>query len=423
MLRTASWHLHYNGRCIISRGPGTAFVSSMCSAIRQSFSANPELWGSIEAALADSEYFLLMASPEAARSKWVQQEVRWWLANRPLSKLLIILTDGEARWDAARNDFDWTCTSALPPDLRGRFEQEPLWVDLRWAKGQDQLSLHHSQFRAAVLDLAAPLLGKPKDELDGEDVRRYRSAWRLAGGAIVSLTVLFLISAGASWFSLIERNQALENEKIALKNENTSLAALSNTALRQGQPVEAVQLSLAAWPRKGDDKRPQMRRVIDALISALSEQHERMRLGHPDAVRSVAFSPDGKRIITASDDKKVRVWDAETGKSLRTLKAHADTIWFASFSPDGKRIVTASEDKTVRIWNAETGGDLRTLEGHSGPVMSAVFSQDSARIVTASDDKTAVIWNANTGERVMTIKGHGGRVYFAAFSPDDARES
>jgi TIR domain len=111
-----------------------------------SLSANPELWRSIEAALADSEYFLLMASPEAARSKWVQQEVRWWLANRPLSKLLIVLTDGEARWDEAANDFDWSCTSALPNDLRGRFKQEPLWVDLRCAKSQEQLSLRHSQF-------------------------------------------------------------------------------------------------------------------------------------------------------------------------------------------------------------------------------------------------------------------------------------
>src|SRR2546423_5452351 len=93
---------------------------------KESLSANPELWGSIAAALADSEYFLLMASPEAAGSKWVQQEVKWWLANRLVSKLLIILTDGEAQWDAAANDFDWSCTSALPADLRDRFEQEPL---------------------------------------------------------------------------------------------------------------------------------------------------------------------------------------------------------------------------------------------------------------------------------------------------------
>jgi hypothetical protein len=116
-------------------------------------SANPALWGSIEAALASSEYFLLMASPEAARSKWVRQEVTWWLANRPIEKLFIILTDGTAEWNDTANDFDWSCTSALPDDFRGRLKQEPRCVDLRWAKGQDQLSLHHSQFRVAVLDI------------------------------------------------------------------------------------------------------------------------------------------------------------------------------------------------------------------------------------------------------------------------------
>src|SRR5262249_26598254 len=167
-----------------------------------SLSANPALWGSIQAALASSEYFLLMASPEAARSKWVQQEVRWWLANRSISKLFIILTDGDAQWNDTANDFDWSRTSALPDDLRGQFKQEPLYVDLRWAKGQEQLSLRHSQFRAATLDIAAPLLGKPKDELDGEDVRRYRGARRLARGGIATLVILLLLSIYASWYAL-----------------------------------------------------------------------------------------------------------------------------------------------------------------------------------------------------------------------------
>ena len=387
-----------------------------------SLSANPELWGSIEAALADSEHFLLMASPEAAGSKWVRQEVKWWLANRPVNKLLIILTDGEARWDAAANDFDWSCTSALPADLRRRFEQEPLWVDLRWAKGQDQLSLHHSQFRAAVLDLAAPLLGRPKDELDGEDVRRLRTARRLAGGTIITLSLLLLMAIIASWQFLIARGNAIRNESTALRNEGMALGALSDIELKQGHPVDAVRLALAAWPRKGDEKRPQMRQVIDALLSAESEQHERVRFdGHPNAVRSAAFSPDGERIVTASDDKKVRIWDAQTGEHLRTLEGHSGTVWTVIFSPDGKRIVTASEDKTVRIWNPETGQRLRTLEGHGGPVNSAAFSPDGSQIITASDDQTACIWDAQTGERLKVIKGHRRRVDFAAFSPDGAR--
>src|SRR6516164_4555607 len=84
-------------------------------------SANPSLWGSIETELTDSEYLLLMASPDSAHSRWVQKELEWWYSNRPAGKLLIILTDGELLWDENASDFDWTRTSALPDALRGRF--------------------------------------------------------------------------------------------------------------------------------------------------------------------------------------------------------------------------------------------------------------------------------------------------------------
>ena len=74
---------------------------------------------------------------------------------------------------------------------------------------------------------------------------------------------------------------------------------------------------------------------------------------------SAAFSPDGKRIVTASEDKTARLWDAETGKPIgEPLKGHTDSVMSAAFSPDGKRIVTASDDKTARLWDAETGKQI-----------------------------------------------------------------
>jgi hypothetical protein len=85
----------------------------------------PSLWETIQTALADSEYFLLMASPEAAESPWVRKEVEWWITNRSASNLLILLTDGEIRWDSDTSDFDWSHTTALP-NLGGRFSGEPL---------------------------------------------------------------------------------------------------------------------------------------------------------------------------------------------------------------------------------------------------------------------------------------------------------
>ena len=115
--------------------------------------------------------------------------------------------------------------------------------------------------------------------------------------------------------------------------------------------------------------------------------------GTPDVVNSASFSPDGSRIVTASEDKTAKVWDAKTGAELLTLKGHTGGVYSASFSPDGSRIVTASEDQTAKVWDAASGAELLTLKGHTGGVSSASFSPDGSRIVTVSRG-TAKIWDA-----------------------------
>ena len=92
-----------------------------------SLSATPSLWPSIEQALGRSRFLILLASPEAAASRWVDREVAYWLAHKSSDALLIALTDGTLSWDEARGDFDRS--SALPPTLFGRFASEPKWVD------------------------------------------------------------------------------------------------------------------------------------------------------------------------------------------------------------------------------------------------------------------------------------------------------
>src|SRR5262249_45079706 len=96
------------------------------------------------------------------------------------------------------------------------------------------------------------------------------------------------------------------------------------------------------------------------------------------------------------------IWDAATAKEIAVLRGHENIAVSAAFSPDGARIVTASDDKTARIWDAATAKEIAVLRGHEGPVRSAAFSPDGARIVTASDDKTARIWDAHL--QTMSVK-------------------
>jgi len=139
-----------------------------------SLSASPGLWPGIAQHLSGSQWFLLLASTSSAASAWCHKEILWWLENRSSDRMLIVLTDGELIWDSTANDFDWARTTALSPSLRQRFHEEPSYVDMRWARDQTGFSLANPRFRNAVVDVAAPLRGMRKDDLDSEDVRQHR---------------------------------------------------------------------------------------------------------------------------------------------------------------------------------------------------------------------------------------------------------
>lgn len=152
-------------------------------------SASPALWTSIREVLSSAEYLILLASPEAARSRWVQAEVEYWLKEQPASKILVALTGGEIAWDNSAADFDWSRTTALPESLRGAFREEPFYIDLRWARGDEYLSLRNPMFLDSVASFAAALHGRPKDDLVGRSVREQQRARRI----MLALLLVFLI--------------------------------------------------------------------------------------------------------------------------------------------------------------------------------------------------------------------------------------
>src|SRR5262249_41977664 len=131
---------------------------------------------------------------------------------------------------------------------------------------------------------------------------------------------------------------------------------------------------------------------------ALSTRLRRQLNGHSNSVVRAAFSGDGKRVVTASEDTTARIWDAESGKEIAGLQGHAGPVRSAAFSGDDRRVVTASNDTTARIWDAESGEAIAVLKGHASLVLSAAFSGDSKRVVTASWDTIARIWDAESGK-------------------------
>ncbi|MBD2255300.1 NACHT and WD repeat domain-containing protein [Nostoc parmelioides] len=143
-----------------------------------------------------------------------------------------------------------------------------------------------------------------------------------------------------------------------------------------------------------------------------------------NSVNSVAFSPDGKYIISGSGDDTVRVWDANTGVPIgNPLKGHESSVYSVAYSPDGKYIVSGGPDNTILIWNAKRGAQMgrplvhESATPHEDWTYSVMFSPDGQRIISGSG-RTILIWDVNTRRLINTLQGHTDSVYSVAFSPN-----
>jgi WD40 repeat protein len=158
----------------------------------------------------------------------------------------------------------------------------------------------------------------------------------------------------------------------------------------------------------------QTARIWDA---ASGEQRHELA-GYSGSGNAPALSLDGKTVVTAGVDEIIRIWDTATGEQLRELIGHSGGVTSLALSPNRQQVVSTSWNQIIRIWDAATGEQLRELKGHTGVVFSAAFSLDSRQIVTAGDNQIVRIWDAATGEQLRELIGHSGTVWSAAFSPD-----
>jgi len=266
-------------------------------------------------------------------------------------------------------------------------------------------------------DVQATELSRRAEEARGEVLlereRKVRS--RLLKRVAVPFLLVAVLAIVTAWFLEARRREAVGAEAriaAALRSARALALAQASEMVEENDPM--LSLLLAREAGRSAPLFP----VVSRLHAAVSRSREREILtGHTDRVNTARFSPDGKRMLTASDDETARLWDA-TGRLVAVLGEHEDRVRFAAFSPDGDRIVTASDDMTARLWTGD-GTPVAVLRGHEDYVVFATFSKSGRRILTVSWDRTARLWNAD-GKPLAVFREPDG-VPAAAFLPDGSR--
>lgn len=372
-----------------------------------SLSVNPHLWSSIAEALDDSRWFILVMSPEAARSEWVNREIEHWTVGDGASRILPVVTAGDFRW--ADGD---VAGSAVPPALHGCFSEEPRWLDLRWASDDSDLDLRDSRFRAVVADLASAIRGIPKDDLESEEVRQHRRTVRTAWGAGALLVTLTVGAVLAGVYALQQRDEA----RVQATNAEAQ-ARIARDA--EGRAVEQAQIAEAA--RAEAERSARLARSRELAASAINVLDDDPTLSKLLSLAAAEIADPPLESISAlhqaqATDPVVAMYRWPAGR------ASPWQLW-ADIDPTGERIVAAgiggAPSRYLEVTTVDDGSVLWSWE-HDQPEVAIDrprFTEDGERVIAGvlwestgdagpapSDDLLGIlVWDALSGERIHHV--------------------
>jgi WD40 repeat protein len=369
-------------------------------------SANPDLWSAIQAALDRCRWFVLLASPAAAGSRWVNQEIDHWRSTHGDERILVAVTDGDWAWADEADEFDWDRSSAIPAALAGAFAREPLVVDLRWARDETEFDARHGAFRDAVADLAAAVHGRPKDDLVGEDIRQHRRAVRLAWSAAGVLAVLALVASLAGVVAVRNADRAEDRRREAVSRQLAASAA----AETEDRIDRALLLAAEAWR---EDETTEAR---STLLASLQASPRFVGALWPDTdgaarVAAVAFSPNGRQVAGAvrrfetdlgaersavpeGRFDQIVVWDAATGVEQ-----------WATELDDQVSLGIAFVAEDVLLVQTNWSGPVRVDRDGTTPLGPATEVAAGGTRLLASDGQVVSLLDPASGKALASVPG------------------
>ena len=331
---------------------------------------------------------------------WLQNALQEGAADvRVLDRLM----DSARRWNAAGPSKNaYLASGAEREEVAALIERRP-----DWPSGMER------EFVTASVE---------EGRRQQRETRRRRWAIRGLAAAVFLILTGAVIGVGLSLQKAnVTAVQARKQRDQALLLQSRFLADLANQRILAGDAGTAMLLALEALPdAHGGIERPFAPQAEEALFGAYQALRESVVMEHKSGLVDASFAPDGRRVVTASEDNSARVWDAANGNRLAVLEGHSGRLLAAVFSPDGRHVVTASTDHTARLWNLEEGTASAIILKHGDVVRTAAFSPDGARLVTGSDDNIARVWDARTGKQLLILE-HTAPVRVAVFDPDARR--